>query len=122
MKYILLFEELNKENLRQEVDIIYKDSNLICLIPKTQRASYIYGHKTYWCSKEKGTFDDIIEEKNITFDINDMIIKYDNIKYPHYNIILKNSQLRLGPPGAGFVFDGYTALLPSRPPYKYNVI
>ena len=33
---------------------------------------------------------DIIEEKNITFDINDMIIKYDNIKYPHYNIILKN--------------------------------
>ena len=62
MKYILLFEELNKENLRQEVDIIYKDSNLICLIPKTQRASYIYGHKTYWCSKEKGTFDDIIED------------------------------------------------------------
>jgi len=62
MKYLKLFEELNKCDIKEEVDIIYRDSNLICLIPKTQRASHIYGHKTWWCSTKINTFDEIAED------------------------------------------------------------
>jgi len=50
MKYIKYYEELNKD-LSQEVDIIYKDSNLICLMPKSQKASKIYGKDANWCQK-----------------------------------------------------------------------
>lgn len=46
--YNNLINELNSE-LKSELEIIYKDKNLICLIPKTQRISRILGNKTYWC-------------------------------------------------------------------------
>lgn len=62
MKYLLLKEELEKECIKQEVDLIYRDKDLICLIPKTQRASYIYGQKTYWCSTKLDQFNEIVED------------------------------------------------------------
>ena len=43
--------------MQQEVDIIYQDPNLICLIPKTQRASRIYGGGTNWCQTRKDGFE-----------------------------------------------------------------
>lgn len=62
MKYLKFFEELNKECIKKEIDIIYRDSKLVCLIPKTQRTSYIYGYKTNWCSREIDTFDEIADD------------------------------------------------------------
>ena len=55
MKYIKYYEELNKE-LAEEVNILYKDSNLICMIPKSQKASKIYGKGTNWCQTKKMGF------------------------------------------------------------------
>ena len=54
--YNNLINELNSE-LKSELEIIYKDKNLICLIPKTQRISSILGNKTNWCQREKGGFN-----------------------------------------------------------------
>jgi hypothetical protein len=65
MKYLKLFEELEKECIKQEVDLIYRDKDLVCLIPKTQRASYIYGKKTFWCSTRIDTFEEIAEGGDI---------------------------------------------------------
>ena len=56
MKYIKLFE-VHKEDLKKEVDIIYRDENLVCLVPKTQRASCVYGQGTRWCTKSKDGFE-----------------------------------------------------------------
>ena len=56
MKYLKYYEELNKE-LSKEVDIIYKDSNLVCLMPKSQKTSKMYGKGTEWCQKDKHGFD-----------------------------------------------------------------
>lgn len=64
MKYLLLKEELEKECIKQEVDLIYRDKDLVCLIPKTQRASYIYGQKTYWCSTKLDQFNEIVEDSD----------------------------------------------------------
>ena len=50
MKYLKYYEELNTE-LSKEVDIIYKDPNLVCLMPKSQKASKIYGKDANWCQK-----------------------------------------------------------------------
>ena len=55
MKYLKYYEELNKE-LSKEVDIIYKDSNLLCMMPKTQKASRIYGKGTKWCQTSRDGF------------------------------------------------------------------
>lgn len=62
MKYLLLYEELTKKIIKDEVNIIYQDNNLICLIPITQRASHIYGHNTNWCTTTKQTFNEIAED------------------------------------------------------------
>ena len=56
MKYIKLFE-IHKEELKKEVDIIYRDKNMICLVPKSQMASCVYGQGTRWCTKSKSGFD-----------------------------------------------------------------
>jgi len=56
MKYIKLFE-VHKEDIKNEVDIIYRDENLVCLVPKTQRASCVYGQGTRWCTKSKSGFE-----------------------------------------------------------------
>ena len=45
MKYIKLFEELTG-NFKDETTIIYKDKNLVCMIPKSQMSSRIYGQGT----------------------------------------------------------------------------
>jgi hypothetical protein len=50
MKYLKYYEELNSE-LSKEVEIIYKDSNLVCLMPKSQKTSKMYGKGAEWCQK-----------------------------------------------------------------------
>jgi hypothetical protein len=52
-----LLESLTKAEMQQEVDIIYQDLNLICMIPKTQRASNIYGVGTNWCQTRRDGFE-----------------------------------------------------------------
>jgi hypothetical protein len=52
-----LLESLIKSEMQKEVDIIYQDPNLICMIPKTQRASKIYGGGTNWCQTGKDGFE-----------------------------------------------------------------
>src|SRR3972149_5503634 len=62
---ILLKEEFLKEvflkeltgKFKDEVEIIYRDKNIVCLIPKSQMTSYIYGNKANWCQKEKNGFE-----------------------------------------------------------------
>jgi hypothetical protein len=49
MRHIKLFEELTGK-YKDETEIIYKDKNLVCLIPKSQMTSRIYGSGTQWCS------------------------------------------------------------------------
>ena len=59
----LLFHGMNfiSEELtgkyKEETDIIYRDKNIVCLIPKSQMTSYIYGRKTAWCQVQKSGFD-----------------------------------------------------------------
>lgn len=55
LKEVVLTELTNK--FKNEVEIIYRDKNLVCLIPKSQMASYIYGQKAKWCQKDKCGFD-----------------------------------------------------------------
>lgn len=52
-----LLESLTRAEMDAERDIIYQDANLVCMIPKTQRASKIYGAGANWCQKEPGGFD-----------------------------------------------------------------
>ena len=52
-----LLESLSQEEMKNEVDIIYKDPDLICMIPKTQRASRIYGGGTNWCQTKRDGFE-----------------------------------------------------------------
>ena len=69
MKYIKYYEELNTE-LSKEVDIIYKDPNLVCMIPKSQKTSKLYGKGTNWCQTKKMGFEiwsGLEGEKNSNF-------------------------------------------------------
>lgn len=61
----LIFEIDNSKNenlnelggqYKDEVEIIYRDSNVVCLIPKSQMASKIYGKGTEWCQVYSGGF------------------------------------------------------------------
>lgn len=53
-----LLLEYNKEEVKSQVDIIYKDPNLICLIPKSQMTSMLYGGRTKWCQVSSSGFED----------------------------------------------------------------
>lgn len=57
MKHILLFEELTGK-YKEETEIIYKDKSIICIIPKSQMTSSIYGYKTNWCQTTNHGFCD----------------------------------------------------------------
>ena len=57
MKYIKRFNEELSNKYKDEVEILYKDKNMVCLIPKSQMMSYIYGFRTKWCSVSKTRFD-----------------------------------------------------------------
>jgi len=52
MKYIL---ELNKY-YKNQIEILYKDKNLLCIIPKTQEASKLYATDCNWCQKNISGF------------------------------------------------------------------
>jgi hypothetical protein len=50
---ILKFSQFLTEELTgqyaKETDIIYKDKNLVCMVPKSQVTSHLFGRKTNWC-------------------------------------------------------------------------
>jgi hypothetical protein len=48
---------LSKKFIKEQIEIIHKDKNLVCMIPKTQAGSFIYGHKTKWCQLHGGGFE-----------------------------------------------------------------
>lgn len=56
MKYLKQFEELTGK-YKDETVIIYKDKNVVCLLPKSQMTSSIYGKKTNWCQTTKPGFE-----------------------------------------------------------------
>lgn len=58
MKYLKKFNETSNA-LKDDVEVIFKDKNLVCLIPKSQKAAHIYGYKTKWCSISKGRWDEL---------------------------------------------------------------
>ena len=49
-------EELTGK-FKDETEIIYRDKDLVCMIPKSQMTSNIYGQKTNWCQVTKTGFD-----------------------------------------------------------------
>ena len=55
MRYLKLFEEF-KGKITDEADIVYKDSNLLIIVPKTPEATKKYSRNTNWCSNSKGGF------------------------------------------------------------------
>lgn len=57
-----LFESLSAADIKCETEILYRDANLICMIPRTQRASRIYGRGTNWCQTTKPGFDNWSED------------------------------------------------------------
>lgn len=54
-KFLML--EYNKEEIKSQVEIIYRDPNIIAMIPKSQITSYLYGKNADWCQKTKAGFD-----------------------------------------------------------------
>jgi hypothetical protein len=58
MKYLKKFNETSNA-LKDDVEVIFKDKNLVCLIPKSQKAAHIYGYKTKWCSISKKRWDEL---------------------------------------------------------------
>lgn len=57
MNFVRTFEELTGK-YKKETVIIYKDKNLVCMLPKSQMTSNIYGQNTNWCQVSKSGFDD----------------------------------------------------------------
>ena len=45
-----------KGQYKDEVEILYKDRNMVCMIPKSQMTSDIYGKKANWCQRQVGGF------------------------------------------------------------------
>jgi len=70
MKYLKRFNEELTNNSNDEVEMIYRDKNMVCLIPKTQRMAYIYGYRTKWCNVTKNRFDEL------TFDYKILVIVF----------------------------------------------
>lgn len=42
---------------KDETEIIYRDRNIVCFVPKSQMSSRMFGKGTHWCSNEKNGFD-----------------------------------------------------------------
>lgn len=55
MKRLKLFEEF-KGKIAEEADIVYRDKNMLVIVPKTLQASKRYSRNTNWCSIDKGGF------------------------------------------------------------------
>lgn len=60
MKITLTEKQLNelKGQFKDEVEIIYRDSTIVCMIPKSQMTSFIYGHKAEWCQRRPYGFQE----------------------------------------------------------------
>lgn len=59
MKILKFTEYINEElspSMRDKVDIVYRDTNLVILVPKTYEVSKKYSLKTRWCSNDIGMF------------------------------------------------------------------
>lgn len=58
MKIIITEVQLQelKGQYKDEVEILYKDRNMVCMIPKSQMTSDIYGKKANWCQRQVGGF------------------------------------------------------------------
>lgn len=62
MKLLITENQLETLNeltgeFEKETEIIYKDRNIVCLIPKSQMSSNMYGKGTKWCQIRKMGFD-----------------------------------------------------------------
>jgi hypothetical protein len=54
----IMLLEYTKEEIKSQVEVIYKDANLVCLIPKSQMTSSMYGQGTEWCQVSASGFED----------------------------------------------------------------
>lgn len=55
-----LFNSINEElnsKYSKEVEIIYKDKNIVCMLPKSQMTSNMYGKNANWCQLTKSGFN-----------------------------------------------------------------
>jgi hypothetical protein len=66
MVHIKLFEELTGE-LKSEVEIVYRDKNMVCLLPRSQKSSFLYAGGTQWCTKTKPGFDIMHNKEALLF-------------------------------------------------------
>jgi hypothetical protein len=65
MKYLKRFNE-DINNFKKEVEILFKNKNIVCLIAKSQKAAHIYGYKTKWCNVKKDRWEELtFDHKNI---------------------------------------------------------
>lgn len=67
MKVLITEQQLQilrelSNRIRENIDIIYQDSNVTCLIPKSQETSKLYGHGANWCQKSKSGFEQWSEQ------------------------------------------------------------
>lgn len=51
------FNEELSGKYKEETVIIYKDKDIVCLLPKSQMTSQIYGKGTNWCQVQKPGFE-----------------------------------------------------------------
>jgi hypothetical protein len=57
---IKTFSKFNEEltgKYKEETEIIYKDKDLVCMLPKSQMTSSIYGKGANWCQTQVSGFD-----------------------------------------------------------------
>jgi hypothetical protein len=57
---IKTFSKFNEEltgKYKEETEIIYKDKDLVCMLPKSQMTSSIYGKGANWCQTQVAGFD-----------------------------------------------------------------
>jgi hypothetical protein len=57
---IKTFSKFNEEltgKYKEETEIIYKDKDLVCMLPKSQMTSSIYGKGANWCQTQVPGFD-----------------------------------------------------------------
>ena len=57
IKTFKVFNEELTGQYKEETEIIYKDKDIVCMLPKSQMASQIYGKKTNWCQVKKPGFE-----------------------------------------------------------------
>ena len=55
MRYLKLFEEFTGK-VTDEADIVYRDKNLVIIVPKTPGATRKYSRDTIWCSNSETGF------------------------------------------------------------------